>query len=74
MRGDATLERTGIVLRWQGQLAIAIVRTHFGLWCMRMMMQHQGECATTSDAASGADCGQDGPRGRCDRGEYHWLL
>ena len=25
-------------------------------------------CATTSDAASGAECGQDGPRGRCNRG------
>ena len=69
MQGDAALDRTGIVLRWQVQLAI--VRTHFGLWCRRMMMQHQGECATTSDAASGADCGQDGPRGRCDGGEDH---
>ena len=40
VQGDAALDRTGIVLRWQVQLAI--VRTHFGLWCKRMMMQHQG--------------------------------
>ena len=26
-------------------------------------------CATTSDAASGAECGQVGPRGRGDRGD-----
>ena len=58
MRGDAALDRTGVVLSWQVQLAT--VRTHSGLWCKRMMMQHQGECATTSDAASGADAARTG--------------
>ena len=53
MQGDAALDRTGVVLSWQVQLAT--VRTHSGLWCRRMMMQHQGECATTDDAATGAE-------------------
>ena len=53
MQGDAALDRTGVVLSWQVQPAA--VRTHSGLWCRRMMMQHQGECATTGDAATGAE-------------------
>ena len=53
MQGDAALDRTGVVLSWQVQLAT--VRIHSGLWCRRMMMQHQGECATTDDAATGAE-------------------
>ena len=55
---DAALDRTGVVLSWQVQLAT--VRTHSGLWCRRMMMQHQGECATSGDAATGPSGGQYG--------------